>query len=324
QDSSPPAFSYMNIAIIGLAWFLLDPLFSFMVGETGVTRPWEGMTSFYSSFFQRSGDVVTYQVGYSFFGRVMLMLPLVALFLTAAWLWARTHVANLISGRALSEAQVIAGALFLTVPILGFAAVVSGAGAFRFPEMYLLLLLAAPLMLIQWLTSGDRLTPTRMVQGTLIAASLLIITITSFVVLARQPISRWGYLERSDVSVASWAARNIEEPYFVDNFITGLILLEDASSPIVPLEGNVVAVEEAIYNGRDRFTSELRARGAQLALLSGRSVAAASPGAGLRTIKITDFFIEPIPDYDYDAPPLGRVYDDGTNKVIMLGEEPSP
>lgn len=327
QNSSAPAFSYMNITLIALVWFFLDPLFSFMVGETGVTRPWEGMESFYRSFFQRSGDVATYQLGYSFTGRVMLMLPLVALFLTGAWLWVRTHAASLIRGRPLSEAQVIAGAFFLAVPILFIAAVISGAGAFRYPEMYLLLLLAVPLMLMQWLFSRDRLTPIRTVQGTLIAGILLIITVASFAVLARQPISRWGRLEQSDVSAAAWAARNIEEPYFADNFTTGLILLEDPSSPIVPLEGNTSVVGEAIYNGRDRFASELRAQGAQLALLNGRSVAAASPEHGFRALKTTDFFIEPIPNYDYDTAPFGRVYDDGRNSVITLGlsaEEPLP
>jgi hypothetical protein len=322
QPAPAPAFSYSNLAAIVVVWFFLDPLFTLLVGETAITRPWEGMTNFYSSVFQRAGDVASYQTGYSFAGRILLMLPLVALFLAAAWLWARSHLFALVRGRALNEGQIISGAFCLAVPFLSIGAIVAGAGAFRYPEAYFLLLLAAPLMLVQWLFSRSRLTRGVLMEGTVVAVSLLIITFISFPVLAREPISKWGRLQESDLSVADWSARNIQEPYFADNFTSGLILLENHESPIVSLQGSTTELGEALYNGVAPFAQALRDEGAALALLSGRSVASSSPEEDFRTLKTTEYFIQPIPNYDFGVPPYGRVYDDGRNTVITLGPSP--
>ena len=320
SHSAPaPAFSYFNLAIIAVAWFFLDPLFSFLVGETGVTRPWEGMQNFYASIFERAGDVVPYQRGYSLAGRIMLMLPLVALFLAAAWFWARDQLPALIRGRSLSEGQVISGAFFLTAPLLSAGAVVAGAGAFRYAEVYYLLLLAAPLLMMQWLFSRPRLTRLRVAEAGAVAASLLAVTLVSFAVLASEPISGWGHLQRSDVSAAAWAAQRIDRPYFADNFTSGLILLENRKSPIVPLQVSRDDTAEVLYSGADNLAESWRAAGAALALLSGRSVEAAPGEQDYRTLKTTDFFIQPIPDYDFGVEPYGQVYDDGRNTVITLG-----
>jgi len=319
RSAPAPAFSYSNLAIITVAWFFLDPLFSFMVGETGVTRPWEGMENFYASIFERAGDVVPYQRGYSFAGRVMLMLPLVALFLAAAWFWARSQLPALIRGRPLSEAQVISGAFFLGAPLLSAGAVVSGAGAFRYAEVYYLLLLAAPLLLVQWLFSRPTLTRGRVAEATIVAGGLLAVTLVSFAVLASEPISRWGHLQRSDLSAAGWAAEYIDEPYFADNFTSGLILLDNRKSPIVPLQVSRDDTAAVLYGGAGSLTEHLRAAGAALALLSDRSVESATADGAFRTLKTTDFFVQPIPDYDFSVQPYGRVYDDGRNRVITLG-----
>jgi hypothetical protein len=322
KPAPTPAFSYSNLAAIVVVWFVLDPLFTLLVGDTAVTRPWVGMTNFYSSIFHRAGDVVSYQRGYSFAGRVLLMLPLVALCLAAAWLWARSHLVALIKGRPLSEEQIISGAFCLAAPLLSIGAITAGAGAFRYPETYYLLLLAVPLMLVQWLFSRGRLTRGALVEGTVVVVSLLIITFISFPVLAREPISKWGRLQGSDVSVAAWAARNIQEPYFADNFTSGLILLENQRSPIVSLQGSMAEMGETLYNGTDLFAQELRDEGAILALLSARSMATTSPEEGFRALKTAEYFIQPIPNYDFGVPPYGRVYDDGRNTVITLGLSP--
>ena len=319
RTAPAPAFSYSNLAIITVAWFFLDPLFSFMVGETGVTRPWEGMENFYSSIFERAGDVVPYQRGYSLAGRIMLMLPLVALFLAAAWFWARSQLTALIKGRTLSEGQVISGAFFLAAPLLSAGAVVSGAGAFRYAEVYYLLLLAAPLLMVQWLFSRPRLTRIRVAEATVVATGLLAVTLVSFAVLASEPISSWGHLQKSDVSAANWAADHIETPYFADNFTSGLILLENRKSPIVPLQMSRDETAAVLYSGADKLAQSLRASGAALALLSGRSVESATGNGDFRTLKTTDFFIQPIPDYDFGVEPYGQVYDDGKNRLITLG-----
>jgi hypothetical protein len=249
----------------------------------------------------------------------MLMLPLVALFLAAAWFWARSQLPALIKGRPLSEGQVISGAFFLAAPLLSAGAVVSGAGAFRYAEVYYLLLLAAPLLMVQWLFSRPRLTRFRVAEATVVATGLLAVTLVSFAVLASEPISSWGHLQKSDVSAANWAADHIETPYFADNFTSGLILLENRKSPIVPLQMSRDETAAVLYSGADKLAQSLRASGAVLALLSGRSVKSATGEGDFRTLKTTDFFIQPIPNYDFGVEPYGQVYDDGKNRLITLG-----
>ena len=260
-----------------------------------------------------------YQRGYSFAGRVMLMLPLVALFLAAAWYWARGQLPALIKGRPLGEAQVISGAFFLAAPLLSAGAVVSGAGAFRYAEVYYLLLLAAPLLMVQWLFSRPRVTAGRVVEASVVSAGLLAVTLASFAVLSSEPISRWGHLQESDESAAAWAASHIEAPYFADNFTSGLILLENRRSPIVPLQVSREKTGEVLYSGVDALAKNLRVAGAELALLTGRSVEAKPDSGAFRTLKTTDFFVRPIPNYDFGVEPYGLVYDDGSNRLITLG-----
>ena len=74
-----------------------------------------------------------------------------------------------------------------------------------------------------------------------------------------------------------------------------------------------------LYSGADKLAQSLRASGAVLALLSGRSVESATGNGDFRTLKTTDFFIRPIPDYDFGVEPYGQVYDDGKNRLITLG-----
>lgn len=317
-----PIASHSNLAAICVILFFLDPLFTLLIGQTGVTRPWEGIANFYSSIFITRGDVVPDQVGYSLLGRVLLMLPLVVLLLAGTWLFARTHVARLMDGRSPSQRQIVCGALYLAVPFVLFGAVAAGTGSFRYPEAYFLLLLAVPLMLFQRLSLLRQLTRGAAGEGAAIGLTLVVVAFASFFVLAREPISRWVHVNDSDRSVASWAANHVSTPYFADNFTTGLILLENYSSPIVPLQGAVADVEAAVYNGPDRFAQELRSRGAGLAVLNGRSIASAPAEDEFKTLKTTDFFIPPIPRYDFGGPPYGRVYDDGTDSVITLGPPP--
>ena len=247
------------------------------------------------------------------------IVGLSAIFLAAAWFWARDQIPALIRGRSLSEGQVISGAFFLAAPLLSAGAIVAGAGAFRYAEVYYLLLLAAPLLMVQWLFSGPGLTRLRVTEAGVVSGGLLAVTLVSFAVLASEPISSWGHLQRSDVSAAAWAAQRIDRPYFADNFTSGLILLENRKSQIVPLQVSREDTAAVLYSGVDRLAQNLRATGAALALLSGRSVEAA-PGEGdYRALKTTDFFIQPIPDYDFGVEPYGQVYDDGKNRVIVLG-----
>lgn len=315
-----PALSYSSLAAITVAWFFLDPLTGFFLGS-GITRPMEGVVSFYASIFERGGDVVPYQVGYSPIGRIMLMLPLVAISLTGGWVWLRSQPITLLMRRPLSEQEVIAGALYIAAPALLVAGIISGAGGFRYPEAYFLMLMGTPLLLFQHVFRAGSVTRLRLLEGTLLAAGLLIVTASSFVVLSQEPISRWAFLDRSDESTAQWAAKNINEPYFADNFFTGLILLENPHADIVSLEGDVKTIGETFYGGRDRLAGELRDRGAELAVLSRKTIADESPAKSFRALKTTDFFIGPIPDYDFDVAPYGRVYDDGRNRVITLGAQ---
>jgi hypothetical protein len=131
-------------------------------------------------------------------------------------------------------------------------------------------------------------------------------------------VRRFNEVRPTDTAVARVAAARIQVPYFADAFYTGLILMENHRVAIVPLEGDLRQLGGAIYSGPQGFVSELRARGAELAVLGDRNIAKPFPLGFRHSLLTPNFMLEPLPDYDLAVLGSAVVYENGESRVLVL------
>jgi hypothetical protein len=313
---SPTRF-YFSLASIALLAIYLDPLFASLVG-TNLFRPWDGVKIFLRALLQ-GGDVVPYQVGYSLAGRLANVAPMASLMLVATWLWLGDHLLPLLlKKRPLREADVILGALYLaalTVPILSVVTY----GFISWSQPVYLLIIVVPALLLAHVGRAERIGPGGFPAGAAAAALLLLVVAGwSQTALLRDPVRRFNEVRPTDTAVARVAAARIQVPYFADAFYTGLILMENHRVAIVPLEGDLRQLGGAIYSGPQGFVSELRARGAELAVLGDRNIAKPFPLGFRHSLLTPNFMLEPLPDYDLAVLGSAVVYENGESRVLVL------
>ncbi len=305
---------YFGLFVISVLVFSADPLFQTFLTETSLFAPRAAILHFLRTLLG-GGSSFRYQVGYSSAGRVALVAPVVALMVAGLVLWMRNQLRN---NARLSGTELVAGSLFLASP--GLAILSVAAGEFRFAEAGFLVTVATPLL---WTLSFER-APTRharVLLGTL-ATLLVLITMLSLTIVARDPITRYAFVRASDERIASWAAQRVHKPFFADMFLSALILDSNSRADVISLEGVQQTLEElgdVIYSGEDAFVRELARRGAKLAVINFRNIDARDQHDLRHAILTANFFMSPLPDYAFKGPFLGGiVYASGENRVLLL------
>jgi hypothetical protein len=305
---------YFGLFVISVLVFSLDPLFKTFLTETSFFAPRAAIWHFIRTLLG-GGSSFKYQVGYSLAGRVALVAPVVALMVAGLVLWMRSQLRR---NTRLSETELIAGSLFLASP--GLAILSVAAGEFRFAEAGFLVTVATPLL---WTLSFERaLTRQARVLHGMVATLLVLISVFSLGIVARDPITRYALVRASDERIASWAAEQIQKPFFADMFLSALILDSNPRADVISLEGVQQTLEElgdVIYSGEDAFVRELRRRGAQLAIINFRNIDAKDQHDIEHAILTANFFMNPLPNYPFNGPFLGGiVYSSGENRVLLL------
>ena len=307
---------YQTLALVALAVFFVDPLSTFILATTGVLRPWNGPQDFVSHLTQGSGNYASYLVGYPPIIRAALVAQVFVPFVVATWLWISDHLIPLLRKQRLSETDIVISAIYLSVPLLLVGSLI--VGQLRTSEANFLLIIATSLLLARHFFRGESVSRGRIIWGSTIALGLVVMMASVSLMHVRDPITRYANVQDSDAGVAQWASEKIDEPYFADIFFIGLILMNNVDAEIVPLHGDLEHIVGAIYDSPLGLAGELESRGAQLALLNDRMIDKPSPTGVRHALGVADFFLDPIPDYDYGTPDFAIIYDNGDSRVITL------
>lgn len=309
---------YSNLAIIALAMVFIDPISGFMLEGLGpiVESPGSTFSNFFVSYFEGDNFFNPNFTGFAFSTRVALMAPLVYMMAVSTLLWLRELVQLWRTGTA-AAGQLVVHGLYLTAVVTLASSLMFG-GSPRATEPYFFILLAFPLLLFQpWraLPIGVTVSPVK----TALAAGALAVTAASLVVVLRDPYTDQAYASGSEKAAGAWAAHHIDSGYFADAKLANLALVRSHDTPVLtPLVNGVTIrdLEPVFYSGRFAFAEGLRNRGARLALLSDRNIEGS--GYAKPALFMINEPVRPLPDYDFESPGFGRVYDNGSERVILL------
>jgi hypothetical protein len=310
---------YSNLAVIALAMVFIDPISVFMLDGLGpiVQSPGTTLSAFFVSYFEGDNFFNPNFTGFAFATRVALMAPLVYMMTVSTFLWLRELLQLWRSG-ASEGGQLVVHGLYLTAVLTLTSSLMFG-GAPRATEPYFFILLAFPLLLFRpWRVARPAaLSPFPVA----LAAGAVIVTVASLIVVLRDPYTEQAYATPAEEAAGFWAARHIDVGYFADAKLANLALVQTHDTPVVNPVVNGVTIrdlEPVFYAGRRAFAEGLRARGARLALLSDRNVE--DSGYPKPALFMINEPIRALPDYDFDSAGFGRVYDNGSERVILLPE----
>ena len=319
---------YSNLAIIALAMVFIDPISVFVLDGLGpiVQSPGSTLSIFFVSYFEGDNFFNPNFTGFDFATRVALMAPLVYMMTVSTFLWLRELLQFWRTGAA-AGGQLVDHGLYLTAVLTLVSSLMFG-GSPRATEPYFFVLLAFPLLLFRpWRVQTDA-RPGAVPIGrsvspisAALAAGALIVTVASLFVVLRDPYTEQAYATPSEEAAGAWAARHIDVGYFADAKLANLALVRSHDTPVInPLVNGVTIrdLEPLFYHGRFAFAEGLRDRGARLALVGDRNIEGS--GYSKPALFMINEPIRPLPDYDYDSQGFGRVYDNGSERVILLPE----
>lgn len=322
---APPAFRvqmdersqhFLNLAMIAAVMVYMDPVFSFLVGGFGpaLLAPVESVSNFFVSYFEGANFFSPYHRGFALETRMAMFAPLILMLAASTFLWLR-GLADFWKNDRLSEGQFIAHGLYVTAVVVLAVSTMFG-GFPRATEPYFLLLLGFPLLL--FLPRSGSLPGLAISKGKLLVGlGMVVLTAFSLVTVMRDPFVQISYASSSEIAASKWAARTIDVHYFADGRLASLVLMNDPHAPIISPSSLLTSLEELdkfFYAGAQDFATGLRARGAQLALLSNRNIE--GQGVSEASIITPEYPLRPLPDYDFTSEHFEIVYDNGDSKVI--------